>query len=83
MYEMLSQYREKGIMEISVEELKYRLALKDPQTGKELYEPWHMFKEYVLTVPQKEIAEHTDIRFTYKPIKTGRKYTDLVFKIDY
>jgi plasmid replication initiation protein len=83
MYEMLSQHREKGTMEISVEELKYRLALKDPKTEKELYEPWSMFKEHVLTGPQEELSKHTDIRFTYTALKTGRKYTDLVFKIDH
>lgn len=83
MYEMLSQHMEKGAMEISVEDLKYRLALKDPKTGKELYEPWSMFEEHVLTVPQEELAKYTDIRFTYTVLKTGRRYTDLVFKIDH
>lgn len=83
MYEMLSQHMEKGTMEVSVEELKYRLALKDPKTGKELYETWSMFEEHVLAVPQKELAQYTDIRFTYTVLKTRRKYTDLVFKITY
>lgn len=43
MYEMLSQHKEQGTIEISVEALKYRLALKDPKTGKEQYDPWSMF----------------------------------------
>lgn len=81
MYEMLSQHREEGVIEISVEELKYRLALKDLKTGKEQYEPWSMFQEHVLTVPQEELKAHTDIRFTYIAKKTGRKYTDLTFYI--
>ena len=72
MYEMLSQHREQGVMQISVEELKYRLALKDPKTGKEQYEPWSMFQEHVLTVPQEELEAHTDIRFTYTARKTGK-----------
>ena len=81
MYEMLSQHREQGVMQISVEELKYRLALKDLKTGKEQYEPWSMFQEHVLTVPQEELEAHTDIRFTYTARKTGKKYTDLVLQI--
>jgi plasmid replication initiation protein len=55
-YEMRSQHKEKGLMKISVDELKYRLSLKDPKTGKELYETWSMFEEHVPAVPQKELA---------------------------
>ena len=82
MYEMLSQYREEGVMGISVEELKYRLALKDLKTGKEQYKPWAMFKKHVLTVPQEELQEHTDISFTYILEKTARKYTGVTFYIE-
>ena len=82
MYEMLSQHREEGVMEISVEELKYRLALKDLKTGKEQYKPWSMFKKYVLTVPQEELKAYTDISFTYRVKKEAGKHSGLTFYIE-
>ena len=79
---MLSQHREEGVMEISVEELKYRLALKDLKTGKEQYKPWSMFKKYVLTVPQEELKAYTDISFTYRVKKEAGKHSGLTFYIE-
>jgi len=81
MYEMLSQFKEQGVMELSVDELKYRLALKDPKTGKEQYENWPTFKEHILEIPQKELSEKSDLSFSYEAKKTGKKYTSLVFHI--
>ena len=80
-YEMLSQHKTSGLMKISVEELKYRLALKDPKTEGEKYRSWATFKSAVLDNSKKELAKHSDINFAYEAIKTGRKYTDLVFQI--
>jgi plasmid replication initiation protein len=82
MYEMLAQFRSTGILRLSVKELKERLKLFDPQTGKEQYEKWAAFEKYVLKVAQSEIAEHTDIVFTYKLKKSGKKITDIEFLIN-
>lgn len=80
MYEMLSRHKEEDVMHITVDELKYRLALKDPKTKKETY-TWTPFKEMVLETAKKELQEHADITFTYEAKKTGNKYTDLTFHI--
>ena len=80
-YEMLSQHREEGVMHISVDELRYRLALKDPQKLNETYEGWTPFKKAILETAKKELQEYADITFTYEAKKTGRKYTDLTFYI--
>jgi plasmid replication initiation protein len=81
MYEMLSQHKVAGGFVISVEELKWRFALKDPKTGKEKYSSWSTFKEQILETPQKELTEKADITFTYQVTKTGKKYTHLHFNI--
>lgn len=80
MYEMLSQHKEVGLFAISLRDFKYRLYLLNKR-GEEKYEAWAMFKKHILDVAQKELAEHTDIRFTYTAKKTGRKYTHLEFQI--
>jgi plasmid replication initiation protein len=81
MYEMLSQHKEKGEFALTVEELKYRLAIIDQKTGADKYPEWGMFEKHVLKIPQKELNEHADITFTYAPKKTGRKYTEIEFHI--
>jgi plasmid replication initiation protein len=80
-YEMLSQHKDIGTMKVSVDELKYRLALKDPKTQKEQYKSWTTFKATVLDRSQKELEKYSDLNFNYESIKTGKKYTDLVFQI--
>ena len=79
-YEMLSKHKEEGVMHITVDDLKYRLALKDPKKKKETY-TWTPFKALVLETAKKELREHADITFTYDAKKTGNKYTDLTFHI--
>jgi hypothetical protein len=81
MYEMLSQFKGTGIFRISVKELKERLALIDLETGKEEYAKFGLFATKVLKVAQVEINCQTDLSFTYNAKKTGRKITDLEFKI--
>lgn len=81
-YKMLSQFKSTGIMRISVEELKKRLKLLDPKTGKEVFlKDWTTFVKKVLEVAQREINEFSDLRCTYEAKKTGRKFTNLEFKI--
>ena len=81
-YKMLSQFKNTGNMRISVAELKTRLKLLDPKTGKEVFaKNWTEFVNKVLEVAQREINEHTDLRCSYQAHKTGRKFTHLEFKI--
>jgi plasmid replication initiation protein len=80
-YEMMAQFRSTGILRLSVRELKERLKLYDSKTGEEQYEKWSAFEKYVLLVAQIEIAEHTDMSFTYNLKKTGKKITDIEFFI--
>lgn len=83
LYEMFSQFKNTGIMRISIKELKERLCLFDPKSGKEKYTIWTMFKKKVLDVAEKEIKQYTDISFSYTVKKTCRTFTDLEFKINY
>jgi plasmid replication initiation protein len=83
MYEMLSQHKNEGKITFSVEELKYRLAIVDAKTGQDKYPGWRQFAMHILERPQKELAEHADIAFTYTLKKTGRKYTDIEFHIEF
>jgi plasmid replication initiation protein len=81
-YEMLCQFKSTGIFRISVQELKERLGLIDPKTGKEnSYRDFSLFAAKVLEVAKKEINEHTDISFEYITRRTGRKITKLEFVI--
>jgi plasmid replication initiation protein len=82
-YEMLSQYKDTGVFKITVKELKERLGLIDLKSGKEQYSEFGLFAKYVLEVALKEINDQTDIRFTYIAKKTGKKITDLEFRIIY
>jgi len=80
-YEMLSQYKDTGVLKVTVEELKKRLGLIDPATEKQEYVEFSMFRTKVLDVAKKELEEKSELSFTYKATKTGRKYTNLVFTI--
>lgn len=88
-YKMLSQYKtsrskNSGVLWISVEELKKRLKLLDPKTGKEAFaKDWTGFVKKVLEVAQREINEFTDINCGFEAKKTGRKFTHLAFDIVY
>jgi len=80
LYEMLSQYKDTKKMFIKVEDLKYKLFILDEKGG-DTYPNWADFEKRILKTAQKELDEHTDIAFTYKTKKTGRKVTSLEFFI--
>ena len=80
-YEMLCQYRDTGLLKISIDELKARLCLVDSKTRKEKYPKHGLLRAKVLDVAQKELNEKADIRFSYTAKKTGKKYTHLLFTI--
>ncbi|MHB9147722.1 MAG: RepB family plasmid replication initiator protein [Candidatus Amoebophilus sp.] len=83
LYEMLSQWKDTGIMYITVEKLKLCLGLLDYQTKEEQYKNFNHFEKRIILVAQQELQEHTDISFEYKKSTTGKKVTDLVFLITY
>jgi hypothetical protein len=80
-YEMLSQFKSTGIFKISVNELKKRFDLIDLKSGKEQYTEFGLFATKVLEVAKREINESAEISFDYITKKTGRKITDLEFRI--
>ena len=81
-YKMLSQFKSTGIMRISVEELKIRLKLLDPKTGKEAFaKNWTEFVAKVIEVAKREINEFTDIMVTYEAKKEKNRFAYLEFKL--
>lgn len=79
MYEILKQYEHAGAREINLMDLRCFLGI-----NKDEYPRWDRFKDRVLDSCQQALAEHTDIKFTYEPIKKGRggKITALKFIIE-
>ena len=78
---MLSQHKKQKVLNISIDELKWRLKLSGEKKKEEVYTQFSDFERQVLKIAQKEMSEYADITFDYEAKKTGRKYTDLVFKI--
>ena len=74
LYEMLHQFKVTGFFVERVERLKYRLKIEDK------YASYSAFKKYVLQQAQKEL-EQTDMAFTFKEIKKGRKIERIEFRI--
>lgn len=63
--------------EIDLEELKQRLRCDQVET----YTAFKEFNKQVLKRAQKEIHEKTDCRYTYEPIKKGRKVVAIRFTV--
>jgi len=77
-YELLKQYAKLGERKFDLMELRQLLGIED-----DLYPRFFDFKKRVIEPAQKEIAEHTDIAFTYLKIKQKRTIIGLVFKIHF
>ena len=76
MYEILKQYEHMGKRKLSITELRELLCI-----GSKEYPRWSDFKTYILDSCQKALSEKTDITFTYEPIRTGHKFTAIMFFI--
>ncbi|KAA3606619.1 MAG: replication initiation protein [Calditrichaeota bacterium] len=74
-YELLKQYEKIGKRVFVVEELKEKLGVEKK------YSLYGDFKKKILQVAEKELAEKTDIYFTFKEVKEGRKVTFIDFTI--
>jgi len=74
-YQMLKEYEKLKIRYIKVSELMDIL-----QVPKSL-RTYADFKRRVLKIAEKELAEHTDITFTFTEEKEGKKVDRLIFRI--
>jgi plasmid replication initiation protein len=77
MYELLKQYEYIGELLIDISQLRKRLGIE-----LEEYPRWERFKVRVMDSCQKALSENTDIKFTYEPIRKGRKgFSEIKFII--
>jgi plasmid replication initiation protein len=84
LYEVFSMYKnlENKTFRITLDKLKLQLGLTDKDTGKDKYPLYAGFKRDVLTKAE-EINSATDLAFTYREIKQGRKVVELEFTVVY
>lgn len=75
-YEMLAQYREIRTRELNLRWLRGALQIESHE-----YKLTADFTRKVLDAAVKQINEHSDLKVSYTPKKTGRAITDFVFKI--
>lgn len=73
LYELLYQYKSIGHRTFELEDLQKKVGSE--------YDLYGDFKRKVLGIAQRDLEEHTDIRFEYKEIKTVRKVSALKFSI--
>ena len=73
-YEMLQQFKSTGFFITKVDDLKYKLGLEDK------YKSYNLFKKNVILQAQKELSK-TDMAFTFKEIKEGRKVDRISFRL--
>ena len=77
MYEILKQRQTlRQPVIIQLQDLRELLGLDDDK-----YTRYQDFRVRILDKAQKELAEQTDIKFTYEPVKRGRKIAALAFNI--
>jgi plasmid replication initiation protein len=74
-YELLKQYIRIGERIMGVDELKEILQL--PAS----YSHYASFKRRIILQSQKDLAQHTDLSFTFEELKTGRRITRVRFLI--
>ena len=76
MYEILKQYEKIGERVESVENLKLMLGISNKN-----YSLFSDFRRDVLEVCQKALEQYTDIKYTFEPMRKGRKIHALKFTI--
>ncbi|VLX00409.1 Replication initiator protein [Streptococcus pneumoniae] len=73
-YQMMMQFRSTGYCKISLDDLRYTLALF------EKYEATKDLRKWVIDTAVNEINEKTPYKVNYELIKSGRKFTHLELK---
>ncbi|KDR96795.1 Initiator Replication protein [Peptoclostridium litorale DSM 5388] len=76
-YELLKQYEKKRSREFKLEELKDLLDVTEEKS----YKRFDNFERRILKKAEEEINAKTDIKISYKKEKTGRKISEIIFKI--
>lgn len=76
-YNLNKRYETSKTWEVSVKEI--RSILRIPESYN--FGGSSGVRERIIEKAKDELLEHTDIKFTYKEIKTGRKVTDIKFII--
>lgn len=82
LYVQFSRWKDLGYLSYELEQLKFRLNLKDPK-GKqpEQYKQWGQFKDNVLEPAIRQINESSDLRVSYETEKRGKSIYKLNFHI--
>jgi len=75
-YELLKQYEKLGNRLFTILELRRILGIDQNQ-----YRQYTDFRKRIVLVAQKELAEKTDITFTFEEIKTGHRVGQIRFFI--
>ena len=75
-YELLKRFENLGEVTFEIHRLKHILGLE-----KDEYPLYGNFKNKVILVAQRELAERTDIAFTFTEMKEGKRVTSLRFFI--
>lgn len=74
LYEMFAQWKNRGELIISVENLRKRLGVEDGE-----YKRMDHFKSRVIKIGIDQINKHSDIKCNYDQIKSGKKITAFKF----
>lgn len=78
MFIYLESHRKMKSWEVDVDILRKFLNCDQDES----YAAFKVFNDRILKRCQKELLEKTDCRFTYEPIKTGRKVTSIKFTLE-
>ena len=76
LYELAKSCESMGTATFTVDKLRELLDLA-PETFKKYGD----FRRYVLELAEREINAHTDIELSFRPIKNGKKVTNIEFQI--
>lgn len=79
MYEILKSHSwKKQPVEVSLDDIKRSL---DIPLNSKTYVNFSNFRQFILNRTQKNLTKYTDLTFTYKPVKNGRKVGSIEFNI--
>lgn len=77
LYELMKQYERIGKREFELKELRKTFNIRDDE-----YLRFDNFDRVVLRSSKEEINKYTDLNIDYEKIKTGRRITSILFKIE-